>query len=326
MPYHHQTRPPLPRMLRIHEELAKGAAVTCKLLGEILEVSPKTVQRDIVFMRERLELPVVYIDKIHSFKYSKPVESFPTMKVTEGEVVALLIGRKALDQYQGTPFYRELAASFEKIAASLQDKVSFTASDELHTISFKSTGVGRADIAVFKVVSRGLWRELETEFDYRKPGQSTRERRRVRPYHFLHHENLWYLIAFDLARQDIRTFALPRIFAPEVTKTSFVRPPEFSPKAYFAKAFGVFGGTGDYRVVIHFSATVADRVREREWHESEVYRDLPDGGLEFELRLGALPEIERWILSWGAHARVIEPPELRERMKKTALALAEAYA
>ena len=108
-------------------------------------------------------------------------------------------------------------------------------------------------------------------------------------------------------------------------KTHFVRPADFSPEKFFANALGVLGGERDYHVIIRFSAAVADRVREREWHESQELRDLPGGGLEVRLRLGALPEIERWVLTWGSDAEVVRPKELRTRIKATATALLELY-
>ncbi len=86
------------------------------------------------------------------------------------------------------------------------------------------------------------------------------------------------------------------------------------------------GGTGDYRVVIRFTAAVAERIREREWHESQEMRDLPGGALELRLRLGALTEAEQWILSWGAAAEVLSPAELRTSIQKTATTLAATYA
>jgi proteasome accessory factor B len=169
-------------------------------------------------------------------------------------------------------------------------------------------------------------RQHEVEFDYRKPGEKRASRRRVQPYHLALRENLWYLIAFDIGRRAQRTFALPRISQAKARKEQFVRPSDFSPEKFFATALGVLGGAGDFRVVIRFSAAVADRVREREWHESQELRDLPDGRLELSLRLGALPEIEAWVLTWGAEAEVVEPAELRQRLAASAAALARLYA
>ena len=319
------SRPPTARMFRIHEELKRGAVVTSTLMGKLLEVSPKTILRDLEFMRDQLKLPIKFDSHRGTYLYWRPVETFPAIKTTEGDVVALLLAQKALEQYRGTSFHAQLAASFQKMAAGLRDEVSFTATDELQHISFKSSGAGKADLEVFNTLSRAVLREREVHFDYRKPGEPQAELRRVRPYHLAHRDNLWYLVAFDLKRNALRTFAVPRITRPQMTRTTFKRPKDFSAEKYFANALAVLGGDGDYTVVIQFSAAVADRVREREWHESQRLRELPNGRLEFEIRLGALPEIERWVLTWGAHAQVVGPPELRARMKETAEALMREY-
>jgi proteasome accessory factor B len=118
---------------------------------------------------------------------------------------------------------------------------------------------------------------------------------------------------------------LPRIGHVKVLNARFTRPADFSPERFFASALGVLGGAGNFRVVVRFSASVADRVREREWHESQELSPLPEGGVELTLRLGALAEVAGWILSWGADAEVLRPPELRRRLAATAAALAGRY-
>ena len=253
------------------------------------------------------------------------MSAFPTVQVTEGELLALLVARKALEQYRGTPFHRQLEASFDKLTGGLKDRISFSPADELQSVSFKNVGLGRSDLAVFNTLSGAVLRSHEVEFDYRKPGDRQVSRRRVQPYHLALRENLWYLIAFDPERSALRTFALPRVSRATALAGRFVRPADFSPEKFFATALGVLGGAGNFRVVIRFAAAVADRVREREWHESQELRDLSDGRLELTLRLGALPEIEAWVLGWGADAEVVHPPELRERLGQTAPRLAALY-
>jgi predicted DNA-binding transcriptional regulator YafY len=312
-------------MLRIHDELRRGAFTNCTKLAGALEVSRKTIVRDIAFMRDRLDLPVEFDPRLNAYRYTHPVSSFPTVQVSEGELLALLVARKALEQYRGTPFHRQLEISFEKLTGGLKDRISFSPADELQSVSFKNVGLGKADLTVFNALSGAVLRQLEVEFDYRKPGETGSARRRVQPYHLAHRENLWYLIGFDSGRAALRTFALPRISRPAVLKSGFVRPAGFSPEKFFANALGVLGGEGDFRVVIRFSAAVADRLREREWHETQELRDLSDGRLELRLRLGALAEIERWVLTWGADAEVLQPKELRTAVKATVAALAGIY-
>ncbi|ACB75092.1 helix-turn-helix transcriptional regulator [Opitutus terrae] len=320
------SRPPLERMLKIHDELRRGALVNCTKLMKALEVSRKTVIRDIAFMRDRLELPIEFDPLIQAYRYTQPVNAFPTVNVTEGELLALLVAQRALEQYRGTPFHRQLEIAFGKLAGGLRDRISFSPADELRTVSFKNIGLGKTDLAVFNALSGAVLRQEEVTFDYRKPGDARASSRRVQPYHLANRENLWYLVGFDLERGALRTFALPRIATVANTKAGFTRPADFSPEKFFANALGVLGGGGDYRVVIRFTAAVADRIREREWHESQELRELPGDALEVQLRLGALSEVEQWVLGWGAAAQVLAPAELRENLRRTTAALAKIYA
>jgi proteasome accessory factor B len=319
------SRPPLERMLRIHEELRRGALVNCTMLMHALEVSRKTVVRDIAFMRDRLELPIEFDSGVQAYRYTEKVSAFPTVNVTEGELLALLVAQRALEQYRGTPFHHQLEVAFGKLAGGLRDKISFSPADELRAVSFKNIGLGKTDLAVFNALSAAVLKPEEVVIDYRKPGETTTTPRRVRPYHLANRENSWYLVGFDLERAALRTFALPRIAAVTATKVPFARPEDFSPEKFFASALGVLGGDGDFKVVIRFDATVAERVREREWHESQEMRERPDGGLELRLRLGALMEVEQWVLGWGAAAEVVGPEELRANVKKTVAALGRIY-
>lgn len=314
-------------MLRIHDELRRGSLVNCTKLVRMLEVCRKTVVRDIAFMRDRLELPIEFDTGIQAYRYTHPVSAFPTVQVTEGELLALLVARRALEQYRGTPFHRQLEVAFEKLSGGLQDKITFSPADELRAVSFKNMGFGKADLTIFNALSGAVLKQLEVDFDYRKRGAAKSERRQgVRPYHLANRENLWYLVALAPGRNKPITFALPRISNLKVSRTHFEKPHDFNPETFFANALGVLGGDGDHEIVIRFKPAAADLVREREWHASQQMRELPDGRLELTLRLGALAEIERWVLGWGADAEVIAPPELRSSLENTARALLAAYA
>ncbi|NJK94984.1 MAG: HTH domain-containing protein [Bacteroidales bacterium] len=137
-----QSRPPLARMLKLHEELQAGRHPNCRRMGEALEVSSKTIQRDLEFMRDQLGLPIEYDGARFGYGYTEPVGHFPTVQVSEGEVVALFVAQKALQQYQGTSLERPLAGAFEKIAGSLKDEVSLDLTDWDRAISFRAAGGG----------------------------------------------------------------------------------------------------------------------------------------------------------------------------------------
>ena len=128
-------------------------------------------------------------------------------------------------------------------------------------------------------------------------------------------------------RRELRTFALPRIRNVRASKTRFRRPADFSIGRFLEQSFGVFTKPAKTKHLIRvvFDAFAAARVEERAWHPSQKIKQLQDGGIELSLTLGNLEDIERWILSWGNHARVIAPPELKQRIAKTVSELANAY-
>ena len=79
------SRPPLARMLRLHEWLMAGRYPNCRMMAEEFEVSAKTVQRDVNFMRDRLGLPIDYDKARFGFHYTRPVSGFPAMRTAEGK-------------------------------------------------------------------------------------------------------------------------------------------------------------------------------------------------------------------------------------------------
>jgi proteasome accessory factor B len=220
-----------------------------------------------------------------------------------------------------------LHAAFQKLTEGLTETVTFRWAELDSAISFKALGTTVADLELFEMVSRAVLRSEELEFQYHKLQGRGYEARRVQPYHLGCVENQWYLFAFDLARKQMRTFVLARMKEVRATGQRFTRPAEFSMTKHLGNSFGVFHDAGPPQEIrIWFDAFAARLVRERKWHASQKVKELPDGEIELSLRLGNLPEIQRWVLSWGAHARVETPVALRRQLAQIARQLTEVYA
>src|SRR4051812_9709586 len=116
-------------MLRIHQAIQSGSYPTAGRLAVELEVSSKSIYRDLEFMRDRLELPLQYSPKFGGYWYTEQVSSFPTLQITEGELIALLVAEKALQQYRGTNFEKPLLGAFQKLAAALPETISLNLQD-----------------------------------------------------------------------------------------------------------------------------------------------------------------------------------------------------
>ena len=316
-------RPAVVRMKRLFDLLKKDAFPNCQKLATELEVSAKTIQRDIEVMRDQLGLPIAYDAYEHGYHLTEEVHEFPTIQVTQGELLALLVAQKAIEQYRGTPYHAQLETAFAKLLAPLNDMTGYAPTDE--TISFKVTAPAAHELDSFDRLGRAANDQLEVSFAYRKPGSTQTENRRVQPYHTTHREGRWYLIGHDVDRDALRTYAISRIGEVTLSARWFERPKDFCIERYFASALGVMNGTESHRVRIRFSPLSADHVRDRFWHESQEFTSNPDGTLELALQLADLLEVERLILQWGGHAIALDPPELRTRLAAAGAKLAHAH-
>ena len=317
------SRPPLERMMRIHEAIHSGRHPNATTLAAEMEVSTKTIHRDVEFMRDRLELPLEYDALKHGYRYTEEVGSFPTLQITEGELFALLVAEKALQQYRGTNFEKPLVSAFKKMAAALPDTISLNLADWEQTISFRTSAEPILNLEVFDTLAKATAQHRQLQITYRKAGSKRTEPRVVDPYHLANINGEWFLFAHDHLRQDIRTFAPTRIQAVTPTGRTFQRPQKFSLEKRLRDSFGVHSGEAAHDVVLRFDEFAAEYIREKRWHPSQHLTELKDGGVELRLRLSSLGEIQRWILGWGGRAVVLQPPELAGLVREAAQKILE---
>ena len=311
-------------MLRIHQAIQSGKFPNASTLARELEVSTKSIHRDIEFMRDRLELPIEYDGARFGYQYTEEVSAFPTVQITEGELFALIVAEKALEQYRGTNFEKPLLSAIRKMEQSLPDTVSFNLADIEQTISFRTRAEPILNLEIFDALAKATAHRRQIELAYRKPGTRQTEQRLIDPYHLANINGEWYLFAWDHARKDVRTFVPARVQGVKPTGKHFERPEKFSLDQRIRDSFGVHSGEGQFEIVLRFGARVADYVREKKGHESQQLREFKDGGVELRLKLSGLAEVERWILSWGGDVKVLKPRELAESVKRAAKRILES--
>lgn len=312
--------------MHIHQALQAGRFPNCAGLAAELEVVPRTVKRDVDFMKCRLKLPIAYDSRRWGYTYTRPVEQFPGVPVTEREVFALLVAHKAIAQYRGTPFQGLLERAFEKLTGRLDAEARFNLGHLDAAFSFRPFAPEDADLETFERLTRAVRERQEVRFHYRNLGHRHPRERRVHPYHLACIENHWYLFAFDVDRQALRTFVLTRLSGLEATGRRFRMERKFDLGEHLRGSLAVFRGGDDYEVVVDFDAWAGDLIRGRRWHASQQMTELPGGEVRLGMRLNGLEEAERWVLGWGAHATVVRPRALRERIRSVGEQLARRYA
>jgi proteasome accessory factor B len=211
------------------------------------------------------------------------------------------------------------------MVASLDRSIRFSLQDLDSVLSFRPFAPEVLDTEKYEAVARALQQGRSLRFEYKKPGEKL-SLRHFHPYHLTCGDNVWYIIGYDEDRDDYRTFALGRISGTVTVGDKFQKRPDFSLQKLLRDSFGIMKGDGDYEIVIEFDPWASDLVRERLWHTSQKITPLPNnGGCHLRMRLSALEEVERWILSWGTHATVIKPEALAIRVGNIARQLSKRY-
>lgn len=133
-----------------------------------------------------------------------------------------------------------------------------------------------------------------------------------------------YLFVRIPAFDTIRTLAVERIQTIELGTETFVMPKNFDPRERINSAFQI---TYDepIDVAIRFAKSVAKYIEERQWAPGQKLERAPDGSVVLRLSTSGRKEILMWVLSFGADAVVLEPPELRSEVADIAARVAQNY-
>ncbi len=315
-----KTRRPLFRIYEIHSAIRSGSYPNCSKLAEQLCVQRKTIQRDVSFMRDELNLPVKYEDSLHGYYYDEDVSDFPIFQTTAEELAGLFLARTALESVRGTPLAEAMKQVFGKLTRGMRGKIEFAWNDLDEAFSRKTIERDPHAVKLFGKIAESILSQLVTTFHYRKLGAENSEPRRVQPLHLGEVDGGWYLIAQDLQRDALRTFALPRMSRLKVTTKQFERPRGFVGSDHLKQSFGIWSVAGDYSrqvVRVELKDYAARLAQERRWHPTqEIFAKNAKGSrVEIRFEVGRLEEVLRWVLSFGSQAKVLGPPELLKMVR-----------
>jgi predicted DNA-binding transcriptional regulator YafY len=311
------------RITRIDELIRSGRCPDSSRLARELEVTPRTVKRDIEYLRLYFGAPVEYDSLKKGYCYTAPGFSLPAVSLTEEEHFWLQVAPLFFEQFKRTPVYERVTAIFDKVNRACPRNVSINM--ERLRDDFSATGEPGTVISreVWDAVFSALTNRKPLVVDYRTPGAAGRQRT-ISPLHALCQSGEWYLVADT--PDGVRTFALSRMSQPRVVAEGTVTVPAgFNVSAYVKNSFGVFRGSRLHKVRIDFSKELAPYIRERVWHRTQVLKERKGGGVELSLTVNHLFDVKRWLLSWGAGAVALAPKELVREMAKEIKAMEKRY-
>jgi proteasome accessory factor B len=319
------THPPILRIMRIHQAIREKRYPNVPGLAKLLEVSRRTVQRDVEFLRDQLSAPLAFNPLEGGYEYTEEGFSLPEVQMTEGEVLALMVADRALSAYRGTEYEDLLRQLLHKAIAALGDQRTVSPQVIEKAYSFGHTAPpSRIDMAIFAKIEKAV-RERETlEVVYHTQSRDATARRRIDPYHLANVDGDWFLLAYCHKHQEVRVFKPARIRSVRATGQIFV-PRNFDPAAFLQTKLGTMSGDRIFDAVLRFDATLAAHILERDWGAGYKIQTLMNGGVEITFRSENADAVIRWCLSWGPGAEVVSPPWVRRRARQILSQLVRHY-
>lgn len=312
-------KPQYRRLLHIDRKIREGKFPNCSSLAEAWETSTRTILRDLDYLKYELNAPIEYDQVKHGFFYSDPSWFLPSVMLSEGDLLALLIGQQATNMYRGTPIAKDIERVFSKLSELLPDKIAVGPEFIQSRFSFFHPPSRPIEPETWRTVLRGLTHHRILEITY---GAASVEPRQhvIRPYHVVNSEGEWYLLAFEEHRQALRQFAISRIRSAKLTDRTFALPKDFDPDDILKNRFGRYLHANDKKKVgtvrLLFEPTLADYVSEKVWHPKQKITKRPGGRVELALPVADIRDIESWVLSLGEFVRVLAPKELRDAVRE----------
>jgi predicted DNA-binding transcriptional regulator YafY len=193
------------RLFQIVQHLRGGRLVTARMLGERLEVSERTIYRDIA----DLQSTGVPIDGEAGVGYiMREGFDLPPLMFSRDEIVALVAGARMVRAFGGAAMARAAEEALVKIAPVLPEsergRIDRT---EIHTANFM---ISAAEREAIDAIDRAIERRDVLALAYRdEAGRATS--REVRPLGLWFWGKVWTLVAWCELRDDFRAFRIDRI-------------------------------------------------------------------------------------------------------------------
>ena len=306
------SHPPIRRMIYIDQRIRDKKYPNCSQVAEVFEVHPKTIYRDIEYMRYQLDAPIEFDRQHNGFFYSQPDYFLPSIHLSDRDILSFIVNERILSQYKNTPYYDDIKKVIKKMFHYLPDQ-AFD-SEAGNFISFQQLPSSPVARHKFETIQQAILSEQQLKIRYHSLYKDEHTERTIDPYLLYNHYGAWYLIAFCHLRDECRMFGLNRILTIENTDVEFVKPTDFSIEQLLKDSFDLIWGGETYHVALKFSPYKSRWIRERKWHHSQQLTELEDGGLILEMDVQGLEDVQRWVMQYGAEVEVMEPKVLKENI------------
>lgn len=289
----------LNRLFQIVYLLMEKPQMTAKELAAIFEVSERTIYRDI----DKLSLagiPIYTNQGKHGGISILPDYVLDKAVLTTEEKKKILESLNALN---------EVSLSSDNDAVSKLRSFFGEQSQDWIEIEFSSWGNSQEDAAIFEQIKNAILEHCYMEITY-SGNQEGMVERKIKPIKLCFKDQAWYLYAYCCLREDYRFFKLKRISRITLLDNRF--EPEIVGKVLPEVSKKYSNSTESILVILEISKEMAFRAYE----ELSNITVTDSGKLLCKIEVTDINWFISYVLSYGSHMCILEPLEIKERVKQ----------
>jgi predicted DNA-binding transcriptional regulator YafY len=310
----------LERFYKIDQLLQDRKVVSREDFLSLLEVSLATFKRDLEYMRDRFNAPVIYDADLRGYRYentssNKNKFSLPGLWFTEQEIFALITMQQLLENLdQGSIIGPHIQPFLSRLDAVIGEGES--SSKEIRK-RIKLVEMGRRvqGSHFFSEVGVALFKRQRIEIQYYGRGKDEITLREISPQRLIHYRDNWYLDAWCHMRDGLRGFSLDGIRAITTVGKKAIEVPIKSLDQFLAASYGIFAGESKHTARLKFSPERARWVAAELWHPDQKGSFDATGSYILEFPYADDRELLLDIAKHGAAVEVLSPKALRDKIR-----------
>jgi predicted DNA-binding transcriptional regulator YafY len=308
------------RLYIIDQMLGTGRAVPIEEFLARLEVSPATFKRDLEYLRDRLQAPIVWNQTARGYLFGQasgvgPRYELPGLWFSAKELFALLAAQKILADIEPGVLAAHVAPLQSRLS-SLLETSGHSSAEVSRRVRLLSMAKRPIEPRYFADIAWALFCRQQIKVDHWHRKRDDIVTRTLSPQRLVHYRDNWYLDAWCHLRNELRSFAAETLLRVTVVPEVAKEIADETLDAHYATAYGIFAGAPTETASLLFSAERARWVRHETWHSEQRGEDLPDGRYRLQVPYSDERELLMDIMRHGAHILVEKPFGLRRRLQE----------
>lgn len=252
--------------------------------------------------------------------------SMENVDLTIQDLMAISFMRRLAEQYEHTVMGVAAVEMLQKIAANtgnLNRKHIEALSRSIRIADGNEWKNQDVSPEIEQIITAAIEKQTKVEIRYHSWNGDRTTSRVICPYSLILIDQYLCVEGYCELRQELRTFRLSRIQEATVLREQFQIPKDYHEREQKNK-FIYLSGKNTEKLVIQFDQETGRYVKEYEAHRADRLTENEEG-LLFEKQTAITAEVLRWVLKFGAGARVLQPEEFVEQVRKETEAMWQLY-